>query len=92
MLTKDLITNIAAQTGMTKKRTEEMLNATTSVMIEHLVEGEAVQIQNFGTLEVRKRAPRAIVHPKTGERSITPEKLQLSFRPTSSIKDIMKNI
>ena len=92
MLTKDLIANVAAQTGMTKKKTEEMLTATTSVLVEQLLEGKAVQLQNFGTIAAKMRAARTVVHPKTGEKTIVPEKLQLSFRPTSSIKENLKNI
>ena len=42
MLTKDLITEIAAQTGMTKRRTEELLNATTNVVVENLLQGKSV--------------------------------------------------
>ena len=53
MLTKDLISEIAAQTNMTKRRTEELLSATTSVLVENLLQGKAIQLQNLGTLEIK---------------------------------------
>ena len=90
MLTKDLITEIATQTGLTKRRTEELLNATTSIVLENLLQGKAVQLLNIGSLEVKEKNARTIVHPKTGERSVVPAKKQLVLRPTATMKDILK--
>jgi nucleoid DNA-binding protein len=89
MLTKDLITEIALQTGYTKRRVEELLNATTSVVLENLLQGKAVQLQNIGSLEVKEKSARAFVHPKTGERSVVPARKQLVLRPTATIKDAL---
>jgi len=91
MLTKDLISGIAAQSGLTKRRTEELLSATTSVVLENLLQGKSVQLQNIGILEVKEKNARVIVHPKTGERTIVPAKKQLVLRPTSAMKGILNN-
>ena len=90
MLTKDLISEIAAQTNMTKRRTEELLSATTSVLVENLLQGKAIQLQNLGTLEIKEKNARTIVHPKTGERSIVPARKQLVMRPTAAMKELLK--
>lgn len=90
MLTKDLITEIATQTGLTKRRTEELLSATTSIVLENLLQGKAVQLLNIGSLEVKEKNARIIVHPKTGERNVVPAKKQLVLRPTAAMKDILK--
>lgn len=90
MLTKDLITEIATQTGMTKRRTEELLTATTSVVVENLLQGRAVQLQNLGTLEIKEKNARTIVHPKTGERNIVPARKQLVMRPTAAMKELLR--
>lgn len=87
MLTKDLITEIATKTGLTKKRTEELLNATTSIVVENLLKGNAVQLQNLGTLEVKEKKERVMVHPKTGERKLVPSRKQLVLRPTTTVKE-----
>lgn len=92
MLTKDLINNMAGQTGMTKKRTEELLDATTHVILKSLMEGKTVQLQNLGVLEVKERKERTIILPKSGERVITPAKRQLSFRPMVSLKNDLKQL
>ncbi len=90
MLTKDLISEIAAQSGLTKRRTEELLNATTSVVLENLLQGKSVQLQNIGSLEVKEKNARTVVHPKTGERTFVPAKKQLVLRPTAGMKEILK--
>lgn len=89
MLTKDLITEIATQTGMTKRRTEELLDATTAIVVENLLQGKAVQLQNLGSLEVKEKGARTIVHPRTGERTIVPAKQQLILRPTAGVKELL---
>ncbi len=92
MLTKELITKIAAETGMTKKQVEELMDTTCAVMLESLCAGKTIQLMGFGTLEPKKRAPRLVVHPKTGERTMTPEKTQIVLHPANALKDELKNI
>jgi DNA-binding protein HU-beta len=89
MLTKDLISEIAAQSGLTKRRTEELLAATTSVVLQNLMSGKSVQLQNIGSLEVKEKNARVIVHPKTGERTTVPAKKQLVLRPAAAMKEIL---
>ena len=92
MTNKDLINQIASSTSMTKTRTEELLSATVAVLQKELLGGKSVQLQNFGTLEMTRKSARTIVHPKTKELTIVPEKMQLSFKPSNTIKEQLKNI
>ena len=92
MLTKDLIGRIAATTGQSKKQVELLLNANNAILRESLMAGKTVQLQGFGVLEVKARAPRTIVHPKTGERTISAGKNQLVFRPAVNTKDELKRL
>lgn len=92
MKTKDLIQHIATSTSMTKTHTEELLNATVAVLQKELLAGKSVQLQNFGTLEMKRKNARVVVHPQTKERTTIPEKMQLTFKPNQSIKEQLKNI
>ena len=92
MLTKELISQISEGSGLSKKDAEQLLATTTAILRENLMDGKAIQLQGLGTLEVKERKARAIVHPKTGERTIAPSKNQLVFKPTVSIKDELKKI
>ena len=91
MKTKDLIQHIATSTSMTKTRTEELLEATVAVLQKELLNGATVQLQNLGSLEMKKRCARVVVHPKTQERTEIPEKMQLVFKPNQAIKDIFNS-
>lgn len=87
MLHKELIQKIAGTTGMSKSRTEEMMNATVSVILDAMREGKDVQLQGLGTLEVREKNARTMVNPKTQERTIIPAGKKISFRPVATIKE-----
>lgn len=91
MKTKELIQHIASNTSMTKTRTEELLNATVAVLQSELLAGKSVQLQNFGILEMKRKNARVVVHPQTKERTVVPEKMQLSFKPNQSTKEQLKN-
>lgn len=92
MLTKELISNTAAASGLSRRRTEELLSATVSTLADCLRDGQSVQLQGFGTLELRQTNPRTTVHPRTKERIVTPAKMQLTFKPSVALKDELKNI
>ena len=88
MKTKDLIQHIATSTSMTKTHTEELLDATVAVLQKELLSGTSVQLQSLGSLEMKKRNARIVVHPKTQERTEVPEKMQLVFKPNQAVKDM----
>lgn len=92
MLTKDLIGMIAEAAGMSKKDAEQMLSTTNAIIRENLMAGKAIQLQGLGTMEIKERTARTIVHPRTGERTEVPSKNQLVFRPVANIKDELKKV
>ena len=92
MLTKDLLSLVAEQAGLTKKDAEQMLSTLNAVMRENLMAGKAIQLQGLGALEIKERQERTIVHPRTGERTVVPPKKQLVFRPVANMKDELKKL
>lgn len=92
MLTKELIGQLVNTTKLTKKNAEQLLATTTAIMRENLLAGKAVQLQGIGSLEMKERKARTIVHPRTGERSVAPSKNQLVFKPIGNLKDELKKI
>lgn len=92
MLTKDLIGLIAGASSQSKKSTEHLLSTLNAILRENLMAGKAIQLQGLGTLELKEKQERVIVHPRTGERTIVPRKNQLVFRPVANIKDELKKI
>lgn len=92
MLTKDLIGLIASATGLSKKQTEYLLNTNNAIIRENLIAGKSIQLQGLGTLELKEKNARTIVHPRTGERTEIPRKNQLVFRPVINLKEELKKI
>lgn len=92
MTQKDLVAYIAAKNGMTKTLTDQLVSATSDIMVQALLDGKSILMQNFGTLEVKQKNERLTVHPKTGVRTLTPPKLQVNFKPNPGLKDELKSV
>ena len=87
----DLIAEIAAKTGSTKKDAEATLNAFVDVVTESLVKGDKVQLVGFGSFEVRKRAARKGINPQTKEEIKIPASKAPVFKAGKALKDLVNN-
>lgn len=91
MTQKELIASVALKCDLPKSQVEELMGTTSEMIVQALLDGKSVLIQNFGTLEVKQKKERLSVHPKTGVRTLTPPKLQVNFKPNNTLKDELKN-
>ena len=87
-LTKqNLIDEVAAKTGLTKKQSGAALNAVIESIQDALANGDSVGLIGFGTFEVRKRAARSGRNPQTGEPIEIPAKTVPAFKAGKKLKD-----
>jgi DNA-binding protein HU-beta len=87
-LTKqDLIDEVAANTGLTKKQSGAALNAVLESIQGALAKGDSVGLIGFGTFEVRNRAARDGRNPQTGELIQIPAKKVPAFKAGKKLKD-----
>jgi len=63
----ELISAIAANSGLSKKDSEKALTATVDAITNALVDGDKVQLVGFGIFDVKDRAARIGRNPKTKE-------------------------
>lgn len=91
MNNKDFILELSQRTGYTQDDTQKLVSSVIDAMASSFEENSPVMIPNFGTFEVKKRLERIMVNPSTQQRMLVPPKLVLSFRPVTSIKEILKN-
>ena len=91
MTQKDLINTLAQRLQLSRAKVERLLEATTDVMSESLLSGKTIQLQNFGTFEVKNQKERQVVNPKTGERSVSPAKTKISFKQNVYLKEQLKD-
>ena len=67
MTKTDLIAQVAANTEMSKKSAEQAVNAVFEALSKAMSEGEKITISGFGTFEMRERAERQGINPRTRE-------------------------
>lgn len=86
----ELVAALAEKTGVSKKDTDNTINAFTEVIIEALKRDGKVQLPGFGTFELRTRAARTGRNPHTGETiEITAAKVP-AFKPGKALKDAIQ--
>ena len=87
MNNKELIAELAQQTGYSQTDTQKLVRTLVDEMGIRFTEGDSVYLNNFGTFEVKKR----MENPGTQQRMLVPPKLVLNFKPIASIKENLKN-
>lgn len=64
----ELIRSIANNAGITLKDAATALDGFISAVTEGLNNGEKIQISGFGSFELKEKAAREGINPKTGEK------------------------
>ena len=85
----ELIAAAAEGAGLTKKDSERVINAAIDAVTAALVKGDKVQVSGFGTFEVRERAERQGINPRTREPITIAASRSIVFKPGKSLKDTL---
>lgn len=84
----ELVASIAEKSELTKKESENALNAFLTSVEEALAKGEKVQLVGFGTFEVRERKAREGRNPRNPEEVIKiPASKAPVFRAGKALKE-----
>ncbi|HEX7055834.1 MAG TPA: HU family DNA-binding protein [Bacilli bacterium] len=86
----DLVNNIAAKSGLTKKDVEAVLNGFLGEVTTALSKGDKVQLIGFGTFETRKRSGRVGRNPQTGKAINIPASKVPAFKAGNKLKEAVK--
>ncbi|HHT22753.1 MAG TPA: HU family DNA-binding protein [Bacteroidales bacterium] len=86
----ELISAIAAKSGLTKAASKKALDATIASITKALSKGEKVSLVGFGTFSVAKRAARTGVNPSTKQAIKIPAKKVAKFKAGSDLADAVK--
>lgn len=90
MTKSDLISEVAAKTGMTKKDADTAVNAAIESVVGALASGDKVQLVGFGTFEVKVRGEHVGRNPFTGEPMTISESKHVSFSAGKTLKESVK--
>ncbi len=83
----ELVASVAEKTGLAKKDAEKAVAAVLDAVKEAVVKGDKVQLFGFGTFEVRARAARTGLNPKTKETIEIPASKAPAFKAAKAFKD-----
>lgn len=83
----ELIAAVAEKAGMSKKDTEAVITAAINTVTAALADEEKVQLVGFGSFEVKKRAARTGLNPRTKE----PVKISATKVPVFKAGQALKN-
>ena len=83
----ELINAVAEKAGLSKKAAEAAVNATLSAITEGLKTEEKVQLVGFGSFEVKHRAERTGLNPRTKETVEIPASKVPAFKAGKALKD-----
>ena len=83
----ELINAVAEQAGLSKKDTEAVITAALETITAALKEGDKVQLVGFGSFEVKKRAARTGLNPRTKETIEIPASAVPTFKAGKALKD-----
>lgn len=88
---KTFLETLSQRVNAGKEETAEMVASLCQVLTETALEGDSVTFPGFGSFEPRKRIERIALHPSTGKRMLIPPKITLTFRPSTLLKQKVRN-
>ncbi len=87
MTKAELVTMVASKSGLSKKDTEKAIAGMIDTITETLAKGESIQLVGFGTFEVRERAARTGINPRTKEKIQIGATKVPAFKAGRALKD-----
>lgn len=88
---KTLVDTLSKKLDISRDTVISLIEGLSAVVGECGADLDSISIPSFGTFEPRKRMERVAVHPASGKRLLVPPKIVLSFRPSSVLKQRIRN-
>ncbi|MBT8350180.1 MAG: integration host factor subunit alpha [Deltaproteobacteria bacterium] len=87
-LTKaDLIDSVSSESGITRKQSTDIVEATISILKNTLATGEDVLISGFGKFRIKDKAERKGRNPATGEDQRLPARRVVTFKCSGKLRE-----
>ena len=83
----ELIAAMAEKSGLSKKDSEKALGAFMDTVVDALKDGDKVALVGFGTFDVRERAARTGLNPRTKEPIEIAASKAPAFKAGKAVKD-----
>lgn len=86
----ELAAAMSEQTGLSREKSAEVINAFTDQVSAAAARGEDITLIGFGTFNIRKREARTGRNPQTGEAIQIPASQTVGFKAGKGLKDALK--
>lgn len=83
---RELVNEVASRLGLTQNEVSGVVQELLDAITDSLVEGNRLEIRNFGVFEVKEREARIGRNPRTGDEVPIPRKRVTTFRPGKALK------
>ena len=87
----DLISAVAAESGLSKADAKKAVEGVVSAVSNALKSGDKVSLVGFGTFEVAERAAREGRNPQSGEPMTIAASKAPKFKAGKALKDMINN-
>ena len=85
----ELVNAVAEKAGLSKKDADKAVAAVFAAITDSLKKGDKVQLIGFGTFEVRERAARTGLNPRTKETIKIAATKVPAFKAGKALKDVV---
>jgi len=86
----ELVEEVSDQTGISKRRAKNVLDAMTKAITNALSNGQKITLVDFGTFRVVQRKAREGRNPQTGEGLQILAKKVAKFRPGKGLREAVR--
>ena len=88
---KTLAERVASDCSIPHEKVDSLFNSLTNVIGELGSNMETISFPSFGNFEPKKRADRISINPANGKKMLIPPKIVLGFRPSTLLKQRVRN-
>ncbi len=88
---KELVANVANDTGLSQKDAQNALDSVIKNCTHALKKGDDIRLVDFGTFVVTHRAASKGRNPQTGQEINIPASKQVKFRAGKALKDTVNS-
>ena len=89
---KEFLVQLQKRAGKDKKTTEKLSLMISKTLREECADMNTVMVKGFGNFEPKKKLEREIFNPAIGSKMLVPPKIVLTFKPSTSIKNQLKEL
>ena len=90
MTKKDIVLKITDATGIKQVDVKKIVQKTFDVIIDALMQGDKVELRNFGVFKIKQRRARFGRNPRTGQSVPVPPRKVVVFKSGLEMKQKVK--